>query len=474
MDDVKLMIDGQWRDGRGARIPVTNPATGEIVFHITGADQSDLDDALSAAEIGFEIWRATSAYDRSAVLRRAAQLLRERSDEMARVLTLEQGKPLSEAKGEIGLTADTLDWFAEEGRRVYGKVIPARNPSLQVMSLREPIGPVAAFTPWNFPVLQAVRKLSPALAAGCSAILKAPEDTPGSCALLIQILLAAGLPGSVLSLVYGVPSDISEYLIPHRTIRKVSFTGSTVVGKHLAAMAGRHMKRVTLELGGHGPAMVFADADRDHAVKMIATSKYRNAGQVCVSPTRIMVHESHYDGFVEGFVSAAEAIKVGDGMDGSTAMGPVVSQRRLDAISSLIRDATDRGATIRTGGKRIGNEGFFFQPTVLTDVPLDSRIMQEEPFGPVALISRFTDDDTAIAEANRLDYGLAAYAYTRSAERIQLLSRQVETGMLAINSQQVSFVEAPFGGIKDSGYGSESGAEAMESYLNMKHVNVTL
>ena len=207
---------------------------------------------------------------------------------------------------------------------------------------------------------------------------------------------------------------------------------------------------------------------------MIATSKYRNAGQVCVSPTRIMVHESHYDGFVEGFVSAAEAIKVGDGMDGSTAMGPVVSQRRLDAISSLIRDATDRGATIRTGGKRIGNEGFFFQPTVLTDVPLDSRIMQEEPFGPVALISRFTDDDTAIAEANRLDYGLAAYAYTRSAERIQLLSRQVETGMLAINSQQVSFVEAPFGGIKDSGYGSESGAEAMESYLNMKHVNVTL
>jgi succinate-semialdehyde dehydrogenase/glutarate-semialdehyde dehydrogenase len=474
MQEIKLLIDGEWRAGSGPRIPVLNPATGEPFAEITGATQADLDAALDAAERGFEIWRDVSAFDRCKVLRKAADLLRERSEDVAAALSQEQGKPLAQAKMELVLSADTIDFFAEECRRTYGKVIPGRTPGQQLMSLREPIGPVAAFTPWNFPVLQAVRKVSPALATGCSVILKAPEDTPASCAMLVQIFLDAGLPAPVLSLVYGNPPEISEYLIPHRVIRKVSFTGSTAVGKHLAAMAGAHMKRITMELGGHAPAVVFDDADPAQALQLISGAKFYNSGQVCISPTRVMVHDRHFDQFVDGFVAAAKALKVGPGNDPASGMGPLVNQKRLDDVSAIVSEAVADGATLRTGGKRIGNEGFFFEPTVLTDVPVDARIMNDEPFGPVALINRFSDDDEVMAEMNRLDYGLATYAYTRDADRIQRLSRRAETGMLAINSQSVSFVEAPFGGVKDSGYGSESGAEAMDSYLNVKQVNVNL
>ncbi|TPI56068.1 NAD-dependent succinate-semialdehyde dehydrogenase [Mesorhizobium sp. B3-1-3] len=473
MDDVMLLIDGEWRKGRGDLIPVVNPATGRTAFHITGASDADLDDALAAVRRGFLQWKGTSAFERSKVLRRAAELLRERADEIARILVTEQGKPLAEAKGEIAFSADTIEWFAEEGRRTYGRVIPSRAANSELIAYREPVGPVAAFVPWNFPILQAVQKLSPAFAAGCSVVLKAPEDTPACCAALAQVFLDAGAPGGLLQLVYGVPSRISEYLIPHPVIRKVSFTGSTQVGKNIAAMAGRYLKRVTLELGGHSPTIVFDDADIDNTIKSIAGVKFRNAGQVCVSPTRILVQDRSYERFIDGFVSATRAIKVGDGLDPSTTMGPLVSQRRLDAIERLVQDAVRHGATVETGGKRIGNEGFFYEPTVMTNVPAGAQAMNEEPFGPIALIAPFKDLDEVLAEANRLDYGLAAYAYTNSSQTIQLLLRSVESGMIAINSQQVSFPEAPFGGMKDSGYGSESGTEAMESYLNTKLVHVT-
>ena len=404
-------------------------------------------------------------------MRRAADLLRSRVDDIARTMTLEQGKPLAEARVETLAAADVIDWFAEEGKRAYGRIIPARVPGVTQMVLREPVGPVAAFTPWNFPINQAVRKLSAALCAGCSVILKGPEDTPASCAELVRAFLDAGVPGDVLSLVFGDPAEISSYLIPHPVIAKISFTGSTPVGKELAALAGRHMKRITMELGGHAPALVFADADVEKAVSVLGANKFRNAGQVCVAPTRFLIHDSVYDRFVEGFVAHAQGIRVGDGLDPETQMGPLIHARRREAMESLVADAVAQGAELRTGGKRIGNRGHFFEPTVITETPLTARIMNEEPFGPVALVQRFSDDEAAFAEANRLPYGLAAYAYTRSATRATEIAARVESGMLGINHHGLAFPETPFGGIKDSGYGSEGGSEAIEAYLTTKFVS---
>jgi succinate-semialdehyde dehydrogenase/glutarate-semialdehyde dehydrogenase len=383
---------------------------------------------------------------------------------------MELGKPLAEAKGEIGVGADVIDWFAEEGRRAYGRVIPARADGIYQLVIKEPVGPVAAFTPWNFPINQAVRKISAAVATGCSVILKGPEETPGACAALVQAYVDAGLPAGVVNLVYGVPSEISEYLIPHPIIRKVTFTGSTAVGKHLAALAGAHMKRVTMELGGHAPAIVFEDADVDHAVKILSANKYRNAGQVCVSPTRFLVHEKIYGAFVDKFVAAAKSLKVGDGLDKDTRMGPLANARRVEAMERFVSDAVAKGAKIQTGGKRIGNKGFFFEPTVLTDVSMDAKIMNEEPFGPLAPIASFKEFDAVVEEANRLPYGLAAYAYTRSAKTAAAIGAAIETGMVSINHHGLALPEVPFGGVKDSGYGSEGGSEAIESYLNTKFI----
>jgi succinate-semialdehyde dehydrogenase/glutarate-semialdehyde dehydrogenase len=399
--------------------------------------------------------------------------MRERVDENARILTLEQGKPLPEAKMEAAAAADIIDWFAEEGRRAYGRVVPGRAEGVMQIVIKEPVGPVAAFTPWNFPINQAVRKISAALCTGCSVILKGPEDTPASCAALIRAFLDAGVPGDVISLVFGHPAEISEYLIAHPVIRKVTFTGSTPVGKQLASLAGRHMKRVTMELGGHAPAIVFKDADIKKATKLLAAAKYRNAGQVCVSPTRFLVHETLYDEFVDGFVQYSKGLKVGDGMDPQTKMGPLAHARRIEAMEGFVADAEAKGVEVRTGGKRIGNQGFFFEPTVLTNVPRDARIMNEEPFGPLAAINSFSDDEEAFEEANRLPYGLAAYAYTRSAETQTKLAARVESGMISINHHGLALPEVPFGGVKDSGYGSEGGAEAIEAYLNTKFVTQT-
>ncbi|MBW4092706.1 MAG: NAD-dependent succinate-semialdehyde dehydrogenase [Proteobacteria bacterium] len=470
--DVLLLIDGAWTQSESGRsLPVVNPASGETNGTVAHAGRADLDRALAAADKGFHVWRRMSAYDRSKLMRKAADLLRERADSIARLMTLEQGKPLAEAKGETLAGADVIDWFAEEARRAYGRVVPARAEGIYQLVLKEPVGPVAAFTPWNFPINQVVRKLSAALAAGCSIIVKAPEETPASPAELIRCFVDAGVPAGVVNLVYGVPAEISEYLIPHPVIRKISFTGSTAIGKQLAALAGAHMKRATMELGGHAPAIVFDDADIETAVKILAPSKLRNAGQVCISPTRFLVQEPVYDAFVEQFTARIAAAKVGDGLEAGTTMGPLANPRRITAMESFIGDAVQRGATLRTGGNRIGNKGNFFEPTVLTDVPADARIMHEEPFGPVAVISRFRTFDDAVTEANRLPFGLASYAYTRSARTANAIAAAVEAGMMSINHHGLALPEVPFGGVKDSGYGSEGGLEAIEAYLNTKFVS---
>ncbi|BAQ48622.1 MULTISPECIES: NAD-dependent succinate-semialdehyde dehydrogenase [Methylobacterium] len=469
--DVKLHIAGEWRAGSGGQtLPILNPATGETLSQLAVATRDDLDQALAAAERGFQAWRKVSAFERSKVLRKAANLMRERADEIARIMTLEQGKPVAEAKMEVLGGADTMDWFAEEGRRAYGRVIPPRAEGVMQLVIREPVGPVAAFTPWNFPINQAVRKVSAALCTGCSVILKGPEDTPASCTALIQALLDAGVPGDVLGLVFGDPATISSYLIPHPVIRKITFTGSTAIGKELAALAGQHMKRATMELGGHAPAIVFRDADVQKAVQVLGANKFRNAGQVCVAPTRFLVHDSVFDAFVDGFVGLSQGLKVGNGLEDGVKMGPLAHGRRIEAMEAFVADAEQKGATLRTGGKRIGNQGNFFEPTVFTDVPLDARIMNEEPFGPIAAIQRFSDDEEAFTEANRLPYGLAAYAYTRSAETATKLATRVESGMMSINHHGIALPETPFGGVKDSGYGSEGGSEAIEAYLNTKFV----
>ena len=468
--DVQLYIDGSWCDGSGGWIPVVDPATEEEVGRVAWAKPADLDRALAAVEKGFDVWKNSGVMDRVKLLRTAAQLLRDRAEDIAWKMTREQGKPLAQAKGEVLAGADTIDWFAEEARRTYGQVIPSRQPGVMQITMKLPVGPVAAFTPWNFPINQVVRKLSAALAAGCSIIVKAPEETPSSPAELIRCFADAGAPAGVINLVYGVPAEISEYLIPHPVIRKVTFTGSTPVGKQLAALAGQHMKRATMELGGHAPVIVAEDADIETAISLMSVHKFRNAGQVCVSPTRFLVQESVADRFIDGFTEAAKAVKVGNGLDGATGMGPLANARRIPALEALVADAVDHGARLTTGGKRIGNKGYFFEPTVLADVPREARIMNEEPFGPVAIVNRFGDLGDAIAEANRLPFGLAAYAFTRTSATADRLAREVESGMLTVNHLGLALPEVPFGGIKDSGYGTEGGSEAIEAYLDTRFV----
>jgi len=469
--DVKLLINGEWCDGAdGKSEPIINPATGQVLARLAHAGRADLDQALHAADRGFKVWRKVSGFDRYKLMRKAAELIRARADEIAPLMTQEQGKPLAEAKVETLLAGDLIDWFAEEARRTYGRLVPPRAEGVVQAVIKEPVGPVAAFTPWNFPINQAVRKVSAALAAGCSVILKGPEETPASCAALIKCYVDAGVPAGVVNLVFGVPSEISEYLIPSPVIRKITFTGSTPVGKRLAALAGQHMKRITMELGGHAPAIVFGDADVDAAAKMYAGAKFRNAGQVCVSPTRFLVHESVYSRFVDGFVKAASSIKVGDGLNPDTRMGPLANSRRVEAMQMFVEDAVGKGAKVLTGGKRIGTTGYFFEPTVITDVPMSARIMSEEPFGPIAPIVPFSSFEEVVAEANRLPFGLAAYACTRSLKTATAIGHAFESGMVSINHMGLALPEVPFGGVKDSGYGSEGGTEAIEAYLNTKFV----
>ncbi|WP_026621808.1 succinate-semialdehyde dehydrogenase / glutarate-semialdehyde dehydrogenase [Ensifer sp. WSM1721] len=467
---TQLYIGGTWRDGAKERISIVNPASDEIIGTVANAGRDDLDEALVTAATGFAAWSQVCAFERAKLLHKAARLLRERVEKIATIMTLEQGKPIAESTAETLGAADMIDWFAEEARRAYGRVVPSRFVNVRQLVVKEPVGPVAAFSPWNFPLNQAVRKVAAGLAAGCSVILKGPEETPASCAELVRAFADADLPAGALNLVFGIPADISNHLIPHPMIRKVSFTGSTAVGKQLAALAGAHMKRVTMELGGHAPAIVFDDADVALAVRILAGAKFRNAGQVCVAPTRFLIQERIYARFLDCFVKAAEAVKVGNGLDSGTTMGPLANGRRLEAMESLVADAVSWGGKIATGGERIGNRGNFYKPTVLTDVPLSARILNEEPFGPIAVVSPFSTYEAAITEANRLPYGLAAYAYTTSGKTSAALSRDIQSGMISINHHGLALPELPFGGIKDSGYGSEGGTEAMDNFFNIKLV----
>jgi succinate-semialdehyde dehydrogenase/glutarate-semialdehyde dehydrogenase len=472
--DTQLFINGKWQEpAEGRTLPVVNPATGKEIGRVAHAGRADLDHALAAAQKGFEVWRDMVPAERSKIMRRAAALVRERAGDIAPLLTQEQGKPLAEAKAETLAAGDIIEWFAEEGFRVYGRIVPSRlNTSIRQMVLKDPVGPVAAFTPWNFPINQVVRKVGAGLAAGCSMLVKAPEETPAAPAALVKAFADAGIPAGVLQLVYGTPAEISSYLIPHPVIRKVTFTGSIPVGKQLAALAGQHMKRVTMELGGHAPVIVCEDADIALAVKNAAAAKFRNAGQVCISPTRFLVHKSIANDFAKALTDHAKGLKVGDGLTEGTQMGPLANPRRIDAMTAFTEDAVRKGAKLLTGGQRIGSAGNFWQPTILADVPKDAKVFNDEPFGPMAAIRPFETLEEAIAEANRLPYGLAGYAFTKSLKNSDLLARRLEVGMLWINMPAMPSAEMPFGGVKDSGYGSEGGPEALEAYLNSRAVAI--
>ncbi|MDM0116467.1 NAD-dependent succinate-semialdehyde dehydrogenase [Variovorax sp. J22R133] len=471
--DTRLLIANEWCDAAsGKTIDVVNPATGKTIGKVAHAGTADLDRALAAAQAGFEKWRRTPANERAIIMRKAAGLLRERAGDIGRILTQEQGKPYVEARGEATAGADIIEWFADEGRRLYGRIVPSRNLNSSQLVMKEAIGPVAAFTPWNFPINQIVRKLGAALASGCSFLCKAPEETPASPAALMQCFVDAGIPPGVVGLVYGDPAEISSYLIPHPVIRKVTFTGSTPVGKQLAAMAGLHMKRATMELGGHAPVIVAADADIGLAVKAAGGAKFRNAGQVCISPTRFLVHNSIRAEFAKALTTQTERLKLGDGLVEGTTLGPLANARRIGAMDKILADARKTGAKVLTGGERVGSDGNFFAPTVLDEVSLEADVFNNEPFGPIAAIRGFDTLEEAIAEANRLPFGLAGYAFTQSIKNAHILAQQVEVGMLWINQPAAPTPEMPFGGVKDSGYGSEGGPEAMEAYVVTKAVSI--
>jgi succinate-semialdehyde dehydrogenase / glutarate-semialdehyde dehydrogenase len=471
MSDL-LFIDGQWSAGSGTRSgDVFNPATGAVISKVPFAETTDLNRALTAARRAFPLWAATSAHDRAIILKKAAAIARDKAEAIAQAISLEQGKPLSEARMEAGGTGDHIEWYAEEARRTYGRIIPSRAPQVMQSVILEPVGPVAAFSPWNFPIGQLVRKIAGALAAGCTIIAKGPEETPTCIALLVRCFEEAGVPAGVVNLVFGMPAEISTHLIPSPVIRKISFTGSVPVGRHLGAMAAQHLKRTTMELGGHAPFIVCDDVDLEVVSSLGVGLKFRNAGQVCASPTRFLVQDAAYDGFLGRFAEKAAALKLGAFDEVGVQMGPLAHARRIEAMQGFVEDALAQGARLVTGGARHGNEGWFFQPTVLADVPLSARIMQEEPFGPIAVINRFDTMETAIVEANRLPYGLAAFGFSNRNDRTHAMVRGIETGMLSINHFGLAAPETPFGGIKDSGHGSEGGSEGIMAYLTTKFVS---
>jgi len=468
---LSLYIDGEFVSGGGRKTQdIINPATLEVLGQLPHASEADLDRALSAAQRAFDSWKHSSPMERSAILRKAAQLSRDRAQEIGLNMTRDQGKPLAESVGEIVSCADHCDWHAEECRRIYGRVIPPRTPNVRQIVVREPIGVCAAFTPWNFPYNQAIRKISAAIGAGCSIILKGPEDSPSAVMAIARIFHDAGLPKGVLNIVWGEPAQVSDYLIRSPIVRKVSFTGSVPVGKQLAALAGAHMKRITMELGGHSPVLVFNDANIEQAAKSLAKFKIRNAGQVCVSPTRFYVQEKAYDQFLDIFVNALKGIQLGDGTAQGTEMGPLAHERRIGSMSAFVEDARQRGATIELGGDPLSQTGYFFPPTVVTNINDDAKLMTEEPFGPIAPVVKFSDTDEVLARANSLPFGLSSYVFTNSLQTATKASNTLEAGMVNINHFGSALPETPFGGVKDSGIGSEGGLETFDGYLVTKFI----
>jgi succinate-semialdehyde dehydrogenase/glutarate-semialdehyde dehydrogenase len=471
MNTIQLYINGEWRNsGNGATTPVINPASEAVLSHLASANEDDLILAAKAAETAFPLWRDLGPLMRSDILRKAASYLREHASEIGSDISLENGKTVSEGIAETNWSAEFLDWCAEEGRRLYGRVIPARLAHVRQTSLREPVGPVLALSPWNWPLVTAVKKISAALAAGCSVVLKPAEETPSGPIHLVKAFEYAGMPKGVFNVVFGSPAFISETLINRPEIRKVSFTGSVPVGVHLSELAARAKKPITLELGGHAPVIVFEDADIDKAVERVFPFKFRTAGQVCSSPTRMIVHESLADRFAEAFAAKTRAIKVGPGNDEQTEMGPLISAKRLKAISELVDDAVAKGAEVLCGGERLGDDGYFYLPTVLNNVSPDAKIMTTEPFGPLAPISRFSTYEEAIALANATEFGLAGYIFTTSLVTAHKAERDLDCGVIGVNSLAVSTVEAPFGGFKSSGSGKEGGIEGFDAYLKTKFI----
>ena len=468
---IPLLVDGEWIEAGGREtLAVVNPATGAEIGRVPVATVDDVDRALEVAQRGFKVWRQLTAFDRAAVLHRAAALVRERQDRIARLMTLEEGKILSESLAEVRGTADVLDWAAEEGRRTYGRIIPTRMPGMRQSVLMEPLGPVAAFCPWNAPALMPGRKVAEALAAGCSAIVKPAEEAPATSCEIVRAFVDAGIPAGTLGMLFGEPDMISRRLIESPLIRKISFTGSTRVGKLLGALAGAHAKPATLELGGHAPVLVFEDADLGQAIEASVAMKARNAGQLCGSPTRFIVQERVYDEFLSRYTRRIATLKVGDGFDPATEMGPLANPRRVEAMEAIVANAEVAGGKVETGGARRGNAGFFFAPTVIRNPKADTMLMNHEPFGPISAVVPVESFDAAIAEANRLSHGLAAYAFTRSAATAHAFSEQVEAGLVGINTFNVIVPESPVSGVKDSGYGAEGGREGVASYLHPRHV----
>ena len=467
--EPQLFIDGQWRT-TAESLPVVNPATAAEIGRVPVATQSDLDDALDAATTGFKLWSTTSPRDRADLVRAAARLMRERQDEIAHSITLEHGKPFQQARLEVIRGCEFFEWDAGEAVRTYGRVIPSA-PGVKYVVHHQPIGPVAAFSPWNFPMSQPARKVAGAIASGCSIILKAAEETPTGAMHIARAFHDVGLPPGVLNLVSGVPADISSYLIPDDRTKLVAFTGSTAVGRHLTGIASEHMTPVLMELGGHAPVIVCEDTDVEAAALSSAVRKMRNAGQVCTSPTRFFVHHSVYDQFLDVFTKRCAETIVGDGMNDGVEMGPLAHDRRLAAMAELVGDAVDVGAELLTGGSRIDRDGYFFEPTVLANVPDHAKIMQVEPFGPVAVVNPVDSLDSAIEQANSVPYGLAAYGFTNRADYADQMVEQVEAGNLSINTLEASLPETPFGGVKASGYGREGGAEGLSHYTVVKNVS---
>ena len=473
-ENLQLLIDGKWCAGsEGVSEPVLNPATDEVIAKVPHASTADLDAALAASETGFAIWRRTPPAERQKIMEAAARLLEERFETIARNLTMEMGKPVGEARQELEFAINILRWYAEEGKRAYGRQIPARIPGVRQIAFKEPVGPALAFVAWNFPAVNVMRKVAGALGAGCSLIIKPSEETPATAVAIGRALTDAGLPAGVLNIVFGVPAEVSEHLLASPIPRKLSFTGSVAVGKHLQRLAADTLKRCTMELGGHAPVMVFDDADIAKAARIAAGGKFRNAGQVCISPTRFLVQDGAYDRFTEVFLEEVAKIEVGNGLEDGVTMGPLIASRRLEVMDSLVQDAVDQGATLMAGGARIGNQGSFYAPTVLGEVPTTASIMNDEPFGPLAPISRFSTLNDAVEEANRLPFGLSAYAFTSNRKTSVTLTNEVASGLLAINSLLVSSPETPFGGVLDSGYGSEGGIEGLDAFLQTRFVTET-
>ncbi|RZV45247.1 MAG: NAD-dependent succinate-semialdehyde dehydrogenase [Acidimicrobiales bacterium] len=467
--ELQLYIGGAWRTTEET-LPVVNPATEEEIGRLPIARPQDLDDALTAAAEGFAIWSQTSPKQRADLIREATALMRERQDEIAHAITLEHGKPFGQARLEVIRGCEFFEWDAGEASRTYGRVIPS-GPGIKYVVHHQPIGPVAAFSPWNFPMSQPSRKIAGAIASGCSIILKAGEETPAGAMHIAQAFHDVGLPPGVFNLVFGIPADISQHLIPSDIIKLVAFTGSTAVGRHLTGLASDHMTPVLMELGGHAPVIVCEDTNVEAAAVTSAVRKMRNAGQVCTSPTRFFVHDSIFEQFLDVFTTRAAATVVGNGMDPGVEMGPLANERRISALAGMVDDAREAGADVTTGGGRIGSTGYFFEPTVLANVPDHARVMQEEPFGPLAIVNPVDSLDTAIEQANSVPYGLSAYGFTNRADYVDRMVDRIEAGTLSINTLEASLPETPFGGVKSSGYGREGGAEGLHHYTVVKNVS---